>query len=535
MSDNLHVYSGIFVDEKGQRFLQILEASVDSVFEEVYSKTMPQNPNLFKECLSRVSAWDRSVIQEEMQKMKVYIDSDDVFKDAYVSYVKSMRASSQKKILINLPHFNEFLQQYWKRVADSRVMQSGRFFNGNAIDRKIICMDAARDVLYSFLNDDTVTLEDKSDVGENDSYSKDQYELPNKHSSNPVSKIPLSKPLSHVSLSKSLRPESVPPFFRGNDDFGENDSIITPNDSISQINVPTRLQRQQEKQQDVITEENDYGHNEEQNQNMSSNACENSDEQKKEDIIASEHDRKTDSNDKYNKHNEAIENEQVYQREEKQKEVSSRQDDVHRHEGQSLNEHRSESHRDNPVQKEEKPPSVVSLSTISLSDNGKITMKPPSSSVSHKSSSRRHEHQSRRNDDDTSSVVSGYDQHKDRDRHKKRHHEKHDSMRERNDSPESDVRSSHRKQIHDKNYDNRSSHSTSMYRSKKNYAASEASNSDCTTSSAQNYRSSSRYNMNDNVSEASSVSQSNHSRVQVKPKKSCLSHISDDEENSESD
>ena len=42
MSENLHVYSGIFVDEKGQRFLQILEASVDSVFEEVYVNSCPK-------------------------------------------------------------------------------------------------------------------------------------------------------------------------------------------------------------------------------------------------------------------------------------------------------------------------------------------------------------------------------------------------------------------------------------------------------------------------------------------------------------
>ena len=533
MSDNFHVYSGIFVDEKGQRFLQILEASVDSVFEEVYAKTMPQNPNLFKECLSRVSAWDRSVIQEEMQKMKVYIDSDDVFKDAYVSYVKSMRASSQKKILINLPHFNEFLQQYWKRVADSRVMQSGRFFNGNAIDRKIICMDAARDILYSFLNDDTVTLEDKSDVEENDSYAKDQYDLVNKHT-NLVPEIPLSKPLSHVSLSKSLRPENVPPFFRGNDDIGENDSIITPNDSISQINVATSLQKKNEsskKQRETVEEENYYDKKEEpKNQ---TNVIDNSYEPK-EYGIRSEDDNKMELSD----NNEPIQNDnEGYKREEKQKEITSRQKDMHRHEGSNLNEHRSETYRDYPLSKEDKPPpSVVSLSTISLSDNGKITMKQPSSSVSHKSSSRRHERKSRKDDDETSSEVSGYDQHKDRVRHKKKYeHEENDSKRERerNDSPESDVRSSHRKQIYDKNYDNRSSHSISSYKNNKTYAASEASNSDCTTSSVQNYRS--KYNINDNVSEASSVSQSNHSRVQVKPKKSCLSHISDNEENSESD
>ena len=505
MTDNLHVYSGIFVDEKGQRFLQILESSVDSVFEEVYQKTMPQNPNLFKECLSRVSAWDRTVIQEEMHKMEVYIDSDDVFKDAYISYVKSMKASSQKKILINLPHFNEFLQQYWKCVANSRVMQSGRFFNGNAIDRKIICMDAARDVLYSFLNDDTVTLQDKTDTVEND-------EAPFK--TNIVPKMPFSKPLSHVSLSKSLKSEIVPPFFRGNDDIGENDSIITPNDSISQINVPTRLQKLEKEKKEEIIEEDDTHSREEspKSQNVYSKNEENNCDQTR-DIMPSEHVVKTES--KY-KHNESYSHQEKRQNEnhieDKYEEElsrhgkeSARQEDMYRHKEIMQNECRSETLRDNHV-KQNKTPSVVSLSTISFSDNGKITLKRPSSSVSHKSSSHRHEHKSRRDEDDTSSIVSGYDEHKGHERHKKTHNsEKYISRRERetNNSPESDVRSSHRKQDHDV----RSYHSTGTH-NKKNYAASEASNSDCTASSAQNYRAT-KHDRGDDVSEASSFPDNN--------------------------
>jgi hypothetical protein len=456
MSDPIHIYSGIFNDERGQRFLTILEGAIEHVFADVYEKTMPQQPSKFKECLSRVSSWDRSVLNEEVHKMAIYLDAQDIFKDCYVTYVKSMRSNSQKKIMINMPHFHEFLQQFWKNVSESKSMQNGRFFNGSVIDRKIICMDNARDVLYSFLTDDFVTLEDRSEVDASPKLSLDADANPYAYDLKPTNPT-----LSHVSISRSnaSRPATIPPIYGGpNMHDNENDSIITPNDSISQVNVPAYRKREKEEReadkQDVI-------------------------EESAEEVLPP-----------------SIESSQ---------------------------------NADTPNDPPKKEPSIVSLSTISLSDSGKPLLKK-SQSTREKEARGNHDDSSRRSNHDDSSRRSNHD---DEDRFS--HHSTHSRSSKRH---EEDDRNFHRNKDDRSQYSNKpeSYYSSRHDELRKKYAASQATakNSDAESNASS---SASRTNVREkakddddasSVSSAASDSRTLHSRVRTDVK-STLSHISEDE------
>lgn len=161
-----NVFSGAFSSEQSQRFLMIMHAAADKAFHDLYVSCMPQNPKKYRDCLERVTAWDTSLISDEMHALTAsYPDMIDMFKHVYVEYVKTMRGGSHVKLLVSVPKFANFLHSYYTNFSRHKQVRDYSFFNSKQlIDQRIVCMDALRDSMFQFLGDDHVKLEDRSVV-----------------------------------------------------------------------------------------------------------------------------------------------------------------------------------------------------------------------------------------------------------------------------------------------------------------------------------------------------------------------------------
>jgi hypothetical protein len=155
---NQHVFTGIFSNEVGQRFLRILQSALDNSFEELCDTYRPN----FRDCLLKVSHWDRSIIGEEAAKLQnEFIDIDSIYKQSYINYVKNMRGSPHLKIMINLPSFETFLKTFFINVSNNKFMQDGKYFERGPIEQRFVCMECVRDSLYAFLGKEYVQITQK--------------------------------------------------------------------------------------------------------------------------------------------------------------------------------------------------------------------------------------------------------------------------------------------------------------------------------------------------------------------------------------
>ena len=87
------MFSRASFDEKGQRLLTILEAASQNVFEDLYKATL-ENTKAYRECLEKVNTWERGVISDELSKLHIFTDAEEVFRHSYIAYVKAMRSTS---------------------------------------------------------------------------------------------------------------------------------------------------------------------------------------------------------------------------------------------------------------------------------------------------------------------------------------------------------------------------------------------------------------------------------------------------------
>ena len=160
------VFTGVFADELGQRFLRIVSHACDLTFSELHTHSMPSHPKRYQGCLDRVSTWDTVLVAEESSHIEqMFPDVHDVFKHIFVSYVRAMRGQAKSlRIKIQIPKFITFLQLYFTNLAGHRYMRDGKYFEVGPLEQRVILMDSTRDSLFQFLGDDYVRLEDKSVV-----------------------------------------------------------------------------------------------------------------------------------------------------------------------------------------------------------------------------------------------------------------------------------------------------------------------------------------------------------------------------------
>jgi len=203
MNINHQVFTGIFADEFGQRFLMMIGEIVDNAFYDLFQSCVPANIKRLQECLGKVTYWDKSILQGECEKIS-FVDHENLFKQSYINYVKQLKGSNQVKISVNMPKFENFIHSFLITASTNKFLCDGRFFNCGPLEQKCVCMEIARNTLYDFLGDEYV-------------------------------KIEIKKPGSSVVSSQSMRK------YRGNkeptikEELSDDDDSIAPEDSVSQL------------------------------------------------------------------------------------------------------------------------------------------------------------------------------------------------------------------------------------------------------------------------------------------------------------
>ena len=160
MNTNNQIFTGIFTDEIGQRFLKIACSATDNAFKEVCDKY--GTSNRLKECLLRVPQWNSQIIEDEQTKLSnEFDDLSTNFKQVYINYVKLMRGNNQVKIMVNIPKIDDFLKVYFTNISCNKFMMDGKFFERGPLDQRSICMECLRDALYNYLGEENVKIEQK--------------------------------------------------------------------------------------------------------------------------------------------------------------------------------------------------------------------------------------------------------------------------------------------------------------------------------------------------------------------------------------
>ena len=84
MTNNVHVFTGIFSDEIGQRFIILGHKVLENAYYALCEQCVPHNLTRLQECLLKVENWDKSVIKSECEKiMNLFPDYEDLFKNVY--------------------------------------------------------------------------------------------------------------------------------------------------------------------------------------------------------------------------------------------------------------------------------------------------------------------------------------------------------------------------------------------------------------------------------------------------------------------
>ena len=160
MSINHQVFTGIFSDELGQRFLMMMGEVLDNAFYDLFQTCVPNNIKRLKECLMKVGNWDKSILNAECEKIS-YVDYENLFKQSYINYVKQMKGSNQVKISVNMPKFENFIYYFLVNASKHKFLSDGRYFECGPLEQKCVCMAISRNTLYEFLGDEYVKIEQK--------------------------------------------------------------------------------------------------------------------------------------------------------------------------------------------------------------------------------------------------------------------------------------------------------------------------------------------------------------------------------------
>lgn len=164
MSARYNVFSGIFTDEVSQRFLRAMHDACNNAFDDLYDHSMPQNPKRYRDCLDRVPSWDASVLKDELHRTCTrFAELESTFRNVYISFVKAMRGASNMKLMVNVPRLQDVFRSYFVNVSKHKSIRDGAFFrNKSLLEQRVACLDALRDTLFEYLDDEHVKLEEKT-------------------------------------------------------------------------------------------------------------------------------------------------------------------------------------------------------------------------------------------------------------------------------------------------------------------------------------------------------------------------------------
>lgn len=198
--------AGIFAREHGQRFLQILVSLGDRGFEGLYRKCQGNTEgSYYQSGLKRVHAWSDDVLMEDIDFVKsVFPDIYDTFENCFFAYVED-RYRGRRKTSIRTPGLLSFVRLFLECLGTQDALVTADYFaRRDPVLKRITCMDAARTALFALANTEDVQVELLSEAASS------------------------VRPLAQTT-ARELRTYAS--------------SEVTPNDSISQVDVPGMYRR----------------------------------------------------------------------------------------------------------------------------------------------------------------------------------------------------------------------------------------------------------------------------------------------------
>ena len=158
--------AGIFAHENGQRLLQILMQLTDRGFAGLYDKCVDDiSGSYYQTGLRRVHAWSNEVLEEDVAHVKrTSPDIDETYGSCFVQYV-SERFQYRGRGTTRTPPLVEFVRRFLECVGQQDALVNGSYFrNADTLTQRVVCMDAARQALYTLVTTENVRVELESEV-----------------------------------------------------------------------------------------------------------------------------------------------------------------------------------------------------------------------------------------------------------------------------------------------------------------------------------------------------------------------------------
>lgn len=165
MGSQMVLAAGIFAQEPGQRLLHILLQFVNRAFLDLYEKCKGNlKSEYYRSSLRRVGAWPEDVIEGDVESIQEECpDASETFETCFVQYVKER---FQGKVSYDPPSLQTFVRLFLDAVGKSDTVESAYYFAcQDPSIRKVTCMDACRQALYSCVTTSRVHVELASEVG----------------------------------------------------------------------------------------------------------------------------------------------------------------------------------------------------------------------------------------------------------------------------------------------------------------------------------------------------------------------------------
>jgi hypothetical protein len=159
--------AGIFAHENGQRLLQILMQLTTRGFGGLYEKCMDDVAGTYYQTgLKRVHAWSNEVLEEDVAHVKRNSpDIEETYGSCFVQYV-SERFQYRGRGTTRTPPLIEFVRRFLECVGQQDALVNGSYFrNADTLTQRVVCMDAARQALYTLVTTESVRVELESEVG----------------------------------------------------------------------------------------------------------------------------------------------------------------------------------------------------------------------------------------------------------------------------------------------------------------------------------------------------------------------------------
>ena len=142
------IHQGIFGDEKVQKFLILLEATVHDCLQQI--NTMSQGSvDKYRRGLESIRHWDNRAQKAELTNLnKKCSDVHVLYQYTCLLYVKKTHTEkTHLKAKLQIPPLQEFLYQFYLALTEEDMIVSKRYFSASYTDREVMFQSVLRKCL----------------------------------------------------------------------------------------------------------------------------------------------------------------------------------------------------------------------------------------------------------------------------------------------------------------------------------------------------------------------------------------------------